>query len=89
MVSAISNATQPQPVAQSTATSTQKPTSGQTKNPPPAGIPLKLSTAALAALATLKEATENPLKTATEAGNGDLSGPKATRTEAGAKSVAK
>ena len=70
MVSAISSATQTQPVARSTETSTQKPTRPQPKAA--ATDSVQLSAAAQAALAALLEATETPAQTAQEAGQGDL-----------------
>jgi hypothetical protein len=71
MVSAISSATQTQPVARSTETSTQKPTRPQPKAAA-ATDSVQLSAAAQAALAALLEATETPAQTAQEAGQGDL-----------------
>jgi hypothetical protein len=87
MVSPISNATQSQPVAQPKETSTQKATQSK---PQSATSPdtVQLSTAAQATLAALKEATENPAQTASEAGNGDLQAQRLLATEtarAGAK----
>ena len=88
MSSAISNVTQSQPVAQSPGTSAQKPTQSK---PPSAGSTdsAQLSTAASAALAALKEGTENPAQTANEAGNGDLQAQRLLAAEAAAKSAAK
>jgi hypothetical protein len=88
MVSAVSNATQTQAVAQSTGTSTQKPT----QSVPQSAIStdsVQLSKTAQAMLATLQEARETPVQTAKEASHGDLQARRLLANEAAAKSVAK
>lgn len=87
MVGAISNATQAQPVAQSTATSAHKPV--QAKPQPAAKTDsVQLSATAQAMLAAMQEATETPVQTAKEASNGDLQAQKLLAKEAAARPVA-
>lgn len=85
-VSAISNATQPQPVAQSTGTSSQEPS-----QPKPelatGGDTVQLSAAAQAAATAFQEAMETPAQTAQEAGRGDLQAQRLLAKEAAAKPV--
>jgi hypothetical protein len=88
MVSAISNATQTQPVAQSTGVSTQKPTQSKPQSAASTDS-VQLSKAAQAMLAALQEARETPAQTAKEAGHGDLQAQRLLAKEASAKSVAK
>jgi hypothetical protein len=87
MTGVISNVTQTQPVAQSTKTSTQKPTQSEPPSTTSTDLVL-LSKAAQAMLAALQEATETPAQTAKEAGNGDLQAQRLLAKEAAAKSVA-
>jgi hypothetical protein len=88
MVSAISNATQTQPVAKTTKTPAQKP--AQAASPSATGADsVKLSGAAQAMLAAMQEATETPAQTAKEAGNGDLQAQRLLASEAAAKPPAK
>jgi len=89
MVSAISNATQTQPVAQSTGTSTQKPTTQPKPQSATSTDSVQLSQAAQAMLAALQEARETPAQTAKEAGLGDLQAKRLLAKEAAAKSVVK
>ena len=86
MVSAISHATQPQPVAQTTATSTRK------SSPTPSGPStdtVELSKTAQAMLAAMQEATETPAQTAKEASHGDVQAQQLLAKEAAAKPVTK
>jgi hypothetical protein len=88
MVSAISNVTQTQPLAQFTGTSTQKPTQS---GPPSATSTdsVQLSKTAQALVSVLQEARETQAQTAKEAGYGDLQAQRLLAKEAAAKSVAK
>jgi hypothetical protein len=86
--SSVSGSTPTQPAAQSTATSAQKPAQSTTPFATPTDS-VQLSSAAQATLAALKEITENPSQTATEAGKGDLQAQKLLTTEAAAKSATK
>ena len=88
MISGISNVTQPQPVAQSTEKSTQKPAQSQPQVST-RGDSVQLSKAAQTMLAAQQEAIETPAQTATEAGHGDLQALKLLAKEAAARSVAK
>jgi hypothetical protein len=88
MVSAISNAAQTQPVAQSTETSAQKPTQSKPQSATTTDS-VQLSQTAQAMLATLQEAGETPAQTAKEASLGDLQAKRLLAKEAAAKSVAK
>ena len=88
MVSAISNATQTQPVAQSMGASTQKPTQSKPQSATTTDS-VQLSQTAQAMLATLQEAGETPAQTAKEASLGDLQAKRLLAKEAAAKSVAK
>jgi hypothetical protein len=88
MVSAISNATQTQPVAQSTGTSAQKPAQSKPQSATTTDS-VQLSQAAQAMLAALQEARETPAQTAQEASLGDLQAKRLLAKEAAAKSAAK
>jgi hypothetical protein len=88
MVSAISNATQTQPVAQSTGASTQKPTQSKPQSATSTDS-VQLSQTAQAMLAALQEARETPAQTAQEASLGDLQAKRLLAQEAAAKSVGK
>ena len=88
MVSAISNATQTQPVAQSMGASTQKPTQSKPQSATSTDS-VQLSQAAQAMLAALQEARENPAQTAQEARLGDLQAQRLLAKEAAAKSAAR
>lgn len=88
MVSPISNATQTQPVAQSTGSSAQKLTQPE----PQSAISTdsaQLSKTAQAMLAALQEARETPVQTAKEASHGDRQAQRLLAKEAAAKSIAK
>jgi len=87
MVSAISNATQTQVVAQSTGTPTEKPTQSEPQSATGTDS-VQLSNAAQAMLAAVQEAKETPAQTAKEAGHGDLQAQRLLAKEA-AKSVIK
>jgi hypothetical protein len=84
MVSAISNTTPTQPVAQPRETSVQKPPRSK---PQPAAETdsVKVSSAAQAALDALLEAGETSTQTAKEAGQGDLQAQKLLAKEVAAK----
>jgi hypothetical protein len=86
MVSAISNATQTEPVAQATGTSTQKATQVE---PQSTGVTdsVQLSKAAQATLAAVQEARETPSQTAKEAGHGDLQAVRLLARELAAKTI--
>jgi hypothetical protein len=88
MVSAISNATQTQPVAQSMGASTQKPTQSKPQSATSTDS-VRLSQAAQAILAALQEVRETPAQTAQEASLGDLQAKRLLAKEAAAKSAAK
>jgi hypothetical protein len=88
MISAVSAATQTQPVAQATKTSSQK----QIRSEPQSATPtdsVTLSKTAQAMPAAMQEATEAPAQTAKEAQNGDLQATRLLAKETAAKSVAK
>lgn len=88
MVSALSNATQTQHVAQTAKTQPQK----QAQSKSPTGTPtdsVTLSKTAQAMLAAMKEATETPAQTVKEAGSGDLQAQRLPAKEAAAKSAVK
>lgn len=91
MLGAISNATPPQPVAQTAAIWNHKP--AQPKSPAAAtsGTPdtVQLSDTAQAILAALTEAKETPAQTAKEARGGDGQAQRLLAREAGAKVSAK
>jgi len=91
MLSSISNATQPQPVVQTTAVSSQKST--QTKSQPAAtsstADTVQLSGTAQAMLAALQEAKETPAQTAREASGGDRQAQRLLGKEAAGKLHAK
>ena len=72
MVSAISNATQTQPVAQSTGTSTQKPTTQPKPQSATSTDSVQLSQAAQAMLAALQEASPTFSHSASRCGAGTL-----------------
>jgi hypothetical protein len=84
MVSAISNVTQPPPVAKPTGTSTEKPTQSQPQSVTSKDS-IQLSKAAQTILAALQEATETPAQTATEAGHGDLQAQRLLAKQAAAR----
>jgi hypothetical protein len=88
MVTATSNATQSQLVAQSTKPAPQKPAQPEPKS---AAITdsVQLSKAGQAMLAAVQEAIEMPAQTAQEARGGDLQAQRVLAKEAAAKSVAK
>ena len=88
MVSAISNATATQPVAQSPKTSAQAPAQPATQS---GGSPdtVQLSKAAQAVAANLKEATETSAQTAQEAGHGDLQAQRLLAKEVATESASK
>jgi hypothetical protein len=88
MVSAISHATQTQPVARATATATRKPAPSKSSSAPKSDT-VQLSPTAQAALAAMKEATETPAQTAKEAGQGDRQAQRLLAKEAAAKPVSK
>ncbi len=88
MVSAISHATQPQPVAQTTATAPKKPAPTKLPSAPPTDT-VQLSQAAQAMLAAMQEATETPAQTANEADRGDLQARRLLAKEAAVKPVTK
>ena len=88
MVSAISNARQTQPVAQSRATSAQKPTQSKSQSATSTDS-AQLSKTAQSMLAALQEASESAVQTAQEAGTGDLPAQRLLAKEAAQKSVAK
>lgn len=72
MVSALSNATQSQPVAPFAATSSGKTAQSNSQaTTSPTTDTVQLSSAAQAALAAQKEAVESPAQTAREASGGD------------------
>jgi hypothetical protein len=87
MLSAISNVTPHQPVAQSTAVSSQK--TAQSKSQPAATSStmdtVQLSAAATAALAAMKETTETPAQTAKEANTGDHQAQRLLKKEQAAR----
>lgn len=88
MVSAISNATQAQPVAQSNGTPARKATQSQT--PRSSGSDsVQLSQAAQARLAALKESKETPAQTSKEAAGGDQQAQRLLAREAAARQAAK
>ena len=70
MISAVSDATQTQPVAPSTASSSQKPAQSQPQSATTDSV--QLSAAAQAALAAIQEARETQAQTSKEAAGGDL-----------------
>ena len=88
MVSAVSNATQTQPLSQSTGTSTQKPPQSEPQSATSTDS-VQLSKTAQAMLAALQEARETPVQTAKEASHGDLQARRLLANEAAAKSIAK
>ena len=88
MVTAISNATPTQPVAQATKTSAQKPARSESKSAPQTDT-IQQSQTAQAALAALQEASETPAQTAKEAGNGDRQAQALLAREAAGKRVSK
>jgi hypothetical protein len=88
MVSAISNATPAQPVAQPTRTSTQKPAQSEPQSATSTDS-VQLSKVAQAMVAALQEATETSVQTAQEARHGDLQAQRLLAKDAAAKSVAK
>ena len=83
MISPLSSATQSEPVALATATSTPKPTGSE----PKAGTVADSVQISKAALATLRELRETSTQTANEAGHGDLQAQRLLAKEAAAKSV--
>jgi len=87
MLSAISNATPPQPIAQSTAVSSPK--SARSKSQPAATSAttdtVQLSSAVQAALAALQEVKETPAQTAQEASRGDRQAQRLLTKESAAK----
>ena len=87
MVSAISKSPQAHPVAQSTGTSTQKPTQSKSQSAPKTDS-VQLSSAAQSMLAALQEATEAPAQTAKEAGASDRQAQRLLAKEVAAKSLA-
>lgn len=88
MLSPISNATQPQPVAQARPTSAAKP-----DRPEPPFAPntdsVQLSKTAQAMAAAMQEARETPTQTAREAGHGDLQAQRLLARQAAVKPVAR
>jgi hypothetical protein len=88
MISAISNARQTRPVAQSTATSTQKPSRSKSQSATSTDS-VQLSKTAQSMLAALQEASESPVQTAKEAGTGDRQAQRLLAKEAAQKSAAK
>jgi hypothetical protein len=83
MVSAIPNATQAEPVTQSTETSAQKP--AQAAPRPSGGDSVQLSKAAQAVLAVAQELKETNAQTVQEAGHGDLQAQRLLAKQADAK----
>jgi hypothetical protein len=88
MVTAVSNATQAQPVSQSTGTSTKKPAQSEPKAVTGTDS-VQLSQLAHTLLAARQEATETSFQTSQEASQGDLQAQKLLTSEAVAKPVAK
>ena len=88
MVSAISHATQPQPVDKTTAAAPKKPAPAKPA-PAPKTDSVQLSQTAQAALAAMQEATETPAQTAKEANQGDMQAQRLLAKEAAAKPVSK
>ncbi len=88
MVNAISNATQAEPVAQSTGKSAQKATQAEPQSTSSTDS-VQLSKAAQATLAALQEVRETPAQTAKEAGHGDLQAQRLLAKEVATKSVTK
>lgn len=86
MISAISSATQPQPVVQSAKPATSKAVAVPPKSSAAADS-AQLSQAAQAMLAALKEAKETPSQTAQEAGSGDVQAQRLLAKQAAAKTV--
>ena len=84
MVSAITSATQPQPVVQST-TSSQKPPQSKPQTPSANTDTVRISNAGRAAL---QEATETAAQTAKEARSGDRQAQKLLAKEAAAAKAA-
>ena len=88
MISAISNATQTQPVAQPRAAAPRKPTPSEKPSAAPTDT-VQLSKAAQARVAALQEARETAAQTAQEAGRGDIQAKRLLAKEATAKPVTK
>lgn len=88
MITAISNATQAQPVARSAGPSTSKATASAPK-PAASTDSAQLSQAAQAMLAALQEVAETSTQTAKEAGSGDMQAQRLLAKEAVANSASK
>jgi hypothetical protein len=86
MISAVSDATQTQPVAPSTASSSQKPAQSQPQSATTDSV--QLSAAAQAALAAIQEARETQAQTSKEAAGGDQQAMRLLAKEAAAKPAA-
>ena len=85
MISAITSATQAQPVAQSTVVSQPAP---QMKSQPTTTDTVQISSASKSALAqALAEATETPAQTAQEARSGDIQAKRLLAKEEAAEAV--
>jgi hypothetical protein len=88
MISPISNASRPQPVAQSTQTNAKNPVQGKPHSAS-SGDTVTLSNTAQAMAAALAETQETSTQTSQEAHHGDLQAQRLLAKEAAAKPVAK
>jgi hypothetical protein len=89
MISAISHAPPPQPVAKTTEAAPRKPAPSKPTAPAAHADTVELSPTAQAALAAMQEATETPAQTAKEAGQGDGQAQRLLAKETAAKHVSK